>query len=80
MTVLTVSFSDKRETQEFVAQGNYTMPMLLDTQEQVKDAYRVFGVPTLVIIDRQGIIRYVHMGIEEMAVQEVEALLAEAGR
>lgn len=79
MTVLTISASSKGETREFVTQGNYTVPMLLDTRDRVKGAYRVFGVPTLIIIDRQGIVRYVHMGMEEIVVQEVEALLAETG-
>lgn len=77
--MLTVSFSGKEEAQEFMKRGKYTMPMLLDIEQQVGDAYRVYGLPTLVIIDRQGIIRHAHSGSTEIPVQEIDDLLAEAG-
>jgi peroxiredoxin len=37
-------------------------PILFDPKSQVSQLYQVQAMPTTVIIDRQGIVRYVHSG------------------
>ena len=37
-------------------------PVLLDPKSEVSQLYQVQAMPTTVIIDRQGIVRYVHNG------------------
>ena len=37
-------------------------PILLDPKSQVSQLYQVQAMPTTVIIDRQGIVRFVHSG------------------
>ena len=39
-----------------------TYPVLYDTQSQVSQLYQVQAMPTTVIIDRTGAVRYVHRG------------------
>jgi thiol-disulfide isomerase/thioredoxin len=39
-----------------------TYPILYDTQSKVSKLYQVQAMPTTVIIDRKGMVRYVHRG------------------
>ncbi len=68
---------------DFVRDNGYTFPMLLDTAQRVGDDYRVRGIPTVILIDRDGIIRHVRVGsgpaAEESLSKEIETLLAERG-
>ena len=65
---------------EFVRRLELTYPILLDGRA-VQASYRVLGLPTLFVVDRQGIIRHVHVGYapgaEAALADEVEALLSE---
>jgi len=42
-----------------------TFPVLLDPQLQINDLYRVTGIPTSIIIDRDGIITHKFYGAED---------------
>ncbi len=65
----------------FLADVPVSFPILLDPLEQVSGLYRVPAMPTTVIIDRQGTVRYIHYGFrpgDEQTVQnEVRRLLRE---
>ena len=43
---------------EFLKQGKYTMPVLLDKDGAVAKKFRVNAIPTTIVVDRNGIIKY----------------------
>ena len=47
---------------ELLARRPVSFPVLLDPANQVSKAYHVDEMPSSVIIDRKGVIRYVHRG------------------
>jgi peroxiredoxin len=70
----------KEKAQAFQQQYGLTYPILLDEQSRVSEAYRVQGLPTNVIIDRDGKIRYISAGFDPEAVaRKLEELLGPAG-
>ncbi|HWF98985.1 MAG TPA: TlpA disulfide reductase family protein [Steroidobacteraceae bacterium] len=46
----------------WLMQTPVSYPILYDTKSQVSQLYHVQAMPTTVIIDRQGVVRYVHNG------------------
>ena len=64
--------SDK--VSDFMRKHNYTMPVLLDKDGDNADAYHVQGIPTIIMIDKSGIIQYRKTGAVTKA--ELEAELA----
>jgi thiol-disulfide isomerase/thioredoxin/tetratricopeptide (TPR) repeat protein len=61
------------------AQGRSYKQQLALESGGVRRSYRVSSLPTLVLVDRRGVVRKVHVGAGDLAVleTEVEALLAE---
>ena len=55
-------------------------PVLMDPDFTATDAYTNFMVPHTLVIDRKGIIRYVHTGFETGTEKQYEAALTEALR
>jgi cytochrome c biogenesis protein CcmG/thiol:disulfide interchange protein DsbE len=47
----------------FAAEQKLTYPIALDDDDAIRRAYLAIGIPTTVIIDRAGIVRYVHIGV-----------------
>jgi thiol-disulfide isomerase/thioredoxin len=41
----------------YITRNKYTMPVLLDGDGKVSNRYQVTGIPSLVIVDRKGVIR-----------------------
>ena len=56
------SQEDAATVQRFITAQGFTFPVLLDIQASVLDQYQVRGLPTSFIIDRDGILRYIHTG------------------
>src|SRR5205823_3871036 len=52
-----------------------TYPLAADSGEVVSRTYRIFALPTMVIIDRQGIVREVSVADPEAADAAIEAAL-----
>ena len=56
-------------------------PILYDTKSQVSQLYHVQAMPTTVIIDRQGIVRFVHNGYlpgdENQYMNSIRALIVQ---
>ena len=48
---------------EYVVEHEYTFPMLVDTDQQALNLYRIRGIPTMVVIDREGKIAQYRMGL-----------------
>lgn len=53
-------------------------PVLLDQEFTASDTYTNFVVPHTLVIDRKGVIRYVHTGFEAGVEKQYEAALAAA--
>lgn len=47
-----------------------TFPILFDTDSKVSKLYEVEGMPNTVIIDRKGVVRYIHRGYSAGAENE----------
>jgi peroxiredoxin/outer membrane lipoprotein-sorting protein len=48
---------------EYVVEHEYTFPTLVDTDQQAMNLYRIRGIPTMVVIDREGKIAQYRMGL-----------------
>jgi peroxiredoxin len=78
LEVLAVDFGEPVEdVRSFVKQLGLTFDILLDPQASVQEEYAVRGFPTTFVIDKDGIIRAVHLG--EMSSSELDRYLARAG-
>lgn len=54
---------DKRENaQDFIKEKNYSFHVLLDLDNKVIENYRVSGIPTKFVIDKEGNIRFMSVG------------------
>jgi thiol-disulfide isomerase/thioredoxin len=54
---------DPRRVAEFINAQSYSgLHVLLDRDGAVSQAYRVYGIPTLFVIDKQGLLRHKFMG------------------
>lgn len=83
VVILAVSLDPERAPVEaFVATRGLTFTVLLDQRAEVAQAYRIRAIPTLVLIDRQGNIRYRHEGYPGTTTltRELQELIGEAGK
>jgi peroxiredoxin len=48
---------------EYVVEHEYTFPTLVDTDQQAMNLYRIRGIPTMIVIDREGKIAQYRMGL-----------------
>ena len=63
LTLLGVSIDDeKRKTEDMVRTLEVTFPVLIDERREVSRLYRVDDMPAVVLIDREGTVRYTHYG------------------
>jgi peroxiredoxin len=52
----------------YLTKNGYTFPMLLDREKTVMEKYGVSGIPTLVIVDRKGMVHSYFVGVREDSV------------
>jgi peroxiredoxin len=79
-TLLGVNIDDNPEAAKALAQKlGVTFPVLFDTDKQVSHRYDVDAMPSSVLIDRSGKVRYLHRGyrsgVEAQYDQQVRELL-----
>jgi len=58
---------------EFMTQNKYTMNVLLDKDGAVANTFRINAIPTTLVVDKQGVIKYRKSGPVTMA--ELEGVL-----
>lgn len=64
------------DVQDFVQEFNISYPILLDeTGEVTLDNYRLIGLPMSVFVDREGIVRRMHIGA--MTAQQIDEYVQE---
>ncbi len=78
MSFLAVNFDEpERDVQSFTQELNLTFPILLDPGAKVQDLYRVRGYPTTFLVDAQGIIQGMHIGV--MSEKQLDGYLKQMG-
>ena len=63
------------EVRAFLKKHGITYPIVLDPGEKVGARYKLEGHPTGILIDRKGIVRYVHTGFLPGEEKEIEAAI-----
>jgi peroxiredoxin len=82
LVVLGVSIeADARRAGEFATSMHIPYPVLIDTDPALGQEYAVDKMPTTFLIDRAGIVRFVHVGFESadeaVYLDQIRALLRE---
>jgi cytochrome c biogenesis protein CcmG/thiol:disulfide interchange protein DsbE len=79
LAVYGVNTSDEfADARRYVADHHPSYPVLFDADAQAATAFDVSGLPTLLVIDEQGIVRAVEMGV--VGERELEGLIRDANR
>lgn len=77
LAVFGVNTSDEfADATRYLGAHRPSYPVLFDGEAQAANAFDVSGLPTLLVIDRQGIVRAVEMGV--VGERELEGLIREA--
>jgi peroxiredoxin len=65
--------TETKNTKNFLSSLNISYPVLFDNQKSVSRQYNIEAMPSSVIIDRDGKIRYIHQGFQPSYVALYEA-------
>jgi thiol-disulfide isomerase/thioredoxin len=72
---------DAKDAEGFIAKTPVTFPIVFDKDSSVSKLYHVSGMPTTVLVDRKGVLRWVHRsyvpGDENEYLNQVRAILTE---
>ena len=64
--VIAVNLDDDPEKgREFLAKHRVNYPVVQATDDTITDLFQIYGLPTSYLVDRQGVLRYVHQGFRE---------------
>lgn len=84
LTVLGVTTDDAELAARAARALGMSYPTMVDTDGVVSRAYGISSLPTLVLVDRSGRVRHLHVGVDpsdtSTMAREIEALLAEPAR
>ena len=73
--LLAINSGDSQaEVASFIAQTQYTFPVLLDSGENVLNRLGVRGLPTSFVVGRDGLVKVIHIG--EFLPQDLQAEVA----
>ncbi len=73
----------KKNAQDFINETKYTFHVLLDNENKVVTDFKVSGIPTKFVVDKNGNIRFSivgNSGSEELAVAELSNMIELAGK
>ncbi|MBU2597812.1 MAG: TlpA family protein disulfide reductase [Actinobacteria bacterium] len=84
LVVLAINVSEKEEKiKSFIEENNYTFPVLIGNKT-VSNDYGAHAIPFVVLIDKEGTIRYTELGYrqgsEQKLINEIEKLLEETSK
>ena len=69
--------SDTDDARAFLKKKPVDYPVGIDTEGKTPKAYGVKAMPTSYIIDKKGVIRYVHKGFKPKDMKKIQKLVAE---
>ena len=77
--IISIDLGEKIEVvKNFAIENNITWIIVIDNDGSIAEKYNVKGIPTLFLIDRKGIIRYIHVGfsqnLQETLGKEIEKI------
>ncbi len=58
---------DEATVREFVAGSPFPYPVLLDPEDTLGQRYEIYGLPTVMIIDREGAVSFLETGVSDAA-------------
>lgn len=73
LSILALSNEEADLVRDYVAAEKLGFPVALDPDDRIRAAYIVPGMPTTVVIDKTGVVRYVSVGIGKP--KDVEAMI-----
>jgi cytochrome c biogenesis protein CcmG/thiol:disulfide interchange protein DsbE len=81
LEVLAVNVDERRtDAEAFLAARPHDMPVFFDPKGRSPEAFAVRGMPSSFLIDRQGQVRFTHMGYTDKTLEsyryEIDTLLA----
>lgn len=81
-TILGVNVEeDSSKANDLLAENPVNFPILYDTENNVTELFRVDAMPSTILVDRDGNMRYLHKGYkpgyEDIYAQQVRALVRE---
>lgn len=81
-TALAINVDEERKSADaFLARRPHTLTVVFDPQGRAAAAFRLQGMPSTVLLDREGTVRVTHMGYTEKTIAqyraEILALLGE---
>jgi thiol-disulfide isomerase/thioredoxin len=68
----------KKNAQEFISSNKYTFDVLMDNDNKVVEQFKVEGIPTKFVIDKNGIIRFKSVGFsgsDDKLITELTAMI-----
>lgn len=71
------SGEDEATVREYITKTPFPYPVLLDPEDTLTPRYRIYGLPTVMIVDRQGDISFFETGVSD--VKTLRTALVEAG-
>jgi len=82
LTIVAVNLdADRRDAERFLRQFNPTFEVRFDPKGELAESYKVAGMPASVLIDREGLPRFTHVGFRpvdgSVYEAEIRQLLAE---
>ena len=69
----------KKNAKDFITENGYPFHVLLDTEDMVVEAFKVRGIPTKFVIDKDGNIRFTKIGYDgndEKMIKELDVMIA----
>jgi peroxiredoxin len=79
VTLLGISQNDGRATAKFAKEYGVTFPVLIDDEDGyvVSNAYGLTNVPTIFLIDSEGVVKISSMGFDKKDLEKIAAELSE---
>lgn len=68
----------KKNAQDFISSNKYTFDVLMDNDNKVVEQFKVEGIPTKFVIDKNGVIRFKSVGFsgsDDKLMQELTAMI-----
>ncbi len=56
---------DEATVREYVERKPFPYPVLIDPEDTLSQRYQLYGLPTVMIVDRQGVISFLETGISD---------------